>query len=165
MQFFQNQSLRNDYPISQNSPNFVKYRLFYNRMIALRAESRSWQYSCKYEKKASYGWNMLKASFDSLDPLVYDSDKYNIFSLVENIRIAGKGCDNCYLSIAQGQNLVHVTADKTFQCDDPWTGLPDTKCSNGKTMRYFGDYVSCYDPEFSHHTHSSRSVSVTKLLN
>ncbi|XP_028408118.1 uncharacterized protein LOC114530711 [Dendronephthya gigantea] len=121
-----NQTLRKNFPVSENAPNFIKYRLSYRRMVGIRDHSKYWRYSCMYDELALKTTIRFKAPFVSLNPLVFDSGKSK-GNCSENISIKikdGKKCSHCNVPVVQRDGLLHVTAEKMLLCDNDWTKVP-----------------------------------------
>ena len=140
--------LTQNHPISENEPNWVKYRLSLPRMQVISVGAIQWQITCSFNTRGMTDHDMLRFRTTKLDPLGFASGIACREALIAKIKNAG--CQFCKIAIAQQSAGWNMKSDQFSYCSNAVNVVPSVSCSNGKIPGYFGNYdMDCFDEEFS----------------
>ena len=147
---FVNQPLTKDYPVSQDSHNWEKFRLSLARMAALRDTALKWKLTCSYNLPRMPSYDVVRFMLKDLDPLAWDSGIK--CATADKVNIKGVGCANCVIAITQGSNSWHLSEHHASSCTSKGGVqlLSRVTCDFFSSPNYFGNYQSaCVDTGFS----------------
>lgn len=135
-----------DYPVSENSHNWVSYRLSLARMVGLRDASKDWAFTCSYPTRPWGVKDYMRVKIAKTDILTYTSASLGNCRFVQYITVGSAACSKCQVGMQQGGVMFHLNKNAAEKCGG-WTGVKENRCANNVMARYFGSYT-CVDENF-----------------